>query len=46
LSRSLPGFAGAAVIANLSRVMSVIGRLKVAAAALARGQARDARRTS
>jgi putative peptidoglycan lipid II flippase len=30
-----PGIAGAAVIANLSRVMLVIGRLKVAAAALA-----------
>ena len=30
-----PGIAGAAVIANLSRVMFVIGRLKVAAAALA-----------
>jgi putative peptidoglycan lipid II flippase len=30
-----PGVAGAAVIANLSRVMFVIGRLKVAAAALA-----------
>ena len=29
-----PGIAGAAVIANLSRVMFVIGRLKVAAAAL------------
>ena len=32
-----PGVAGAAVIANLSRVMFVIGRLKVAAAALAGG---------
>jgi putative peptidoglycan lipid II flippase len=32
-----PGIAGAAVIANLSRVMFVIGRLKVAAAALAGG---------
>jgi putative peptidoglycan lipid II flippase len=30
-----PGIAGAAVIANLSRVMFVIGRLKVAAVALA-----------
>ncbi len=30
-----PGIAGTAVIANLSRVMFVIGRLKVAAAALA-----------
>ena len=30
-----PGIAGAAVIANLSRVMFVIGRLKLAAAALA-----------
>jgi putative peptidoglycan lipid II flippase len=30
-----PGIAGVAVIANLSRVMFVIGRLKVAAAALA-----------
>jgi hypothetical protein len=30
-----PGIAGAAVIANLSRVMFVIGRLKVATAALA-----------
>ena len=30
-----PGVAGAAVIANLSRVMFVIGRLKIAAAALA-----------
>ena len=30
-----PGIAGAVVIANLSRVMFVIGRLKVAAAALA-----------
>ena len=30
-----PGMAGTAVIANLSRVMFVIGRLKVAAAALA-----------
>src|SRR4029077_12622155 len=30
-----PGIAGSAVIANLSRVMFVIGRLKVAAAALA-----------
>jgi putative peptidoglycan lipid II flippase len=30
-----PGIAGAAVIANLSRVMFVIGRLRVAAAALA-----------
>jgi len=30
-----PGIAGMAVIANLSRVMFVIGRLKVAAAALA-----------
>jgi putative peptidoglycan lipid II flippase len=30
-----PGIAGAAVIANLSRVMFVIGQLKVAAAALA-----------
>jgi putative peptidoglycan lipid II flippase len=30
-----PGIAGASVIANLSRVMLVIGRLKVAAAALA-----------
>ena len=30
-----PGIAGTAVIANLSRVMLVIGRLKVAAAALA-----------
>ena len=30
-----PGSAGAAVIANLSRVMFVVGRLKVAAAALA-----------
>jgi putative peptidoglycan lipid II flippase len=30
-----PGIAGAAVIANLSRVMFVIGRLKVAAGALA-----------
>jgi putative peptidoglycan lipid II flippase len=30
-----PGLAGTAVIANLSRVMFVIGRLKVAAAALA-----------
>jgi putative peptidoglycan lipid II flippase len=30
-----PGIAGAAVIANLSRVMFVVGRLKVAAAALA-----------
>jgi putative peptidoglycan lipid II flippase len=30
-----PGVAGAAVIANLSRVMLVIGRLKIAAAALA-----------
>jgi putative peptidoglycan lipid II flippase len=30
-----PGMAGVAVIANLSRVMFVIGRLKVAAAALA-----------
>jgi putative peptidoglycan lipid II flippase len=30
-----PGIAGAAVIGNLSRVMFVIGRLKVAAAALA-----------
>jgi putative peptidoglycan lipid II flippase len=30
-----PGIAGAAVIANLARVMFVIGRLKVAAAALA-----------
>ncbi len=30
-----PGIAGLAVIANLSRVMLVIGRLKVAAAALA-----------
>jgi putative peptidoglycan lipid II flippase len=29
-----PGIAGAAVVANLSRVMFVIGRLKVAAAAL------------
>ncbi len=32
-----PGIAGAAVIANLSRVMFVIGRLKVAAVALAGG---------
>ncbi|MGH3153955.1 MAG: virulence factor MviN, partial [Streptosporangiaceae bacterium] len=32
-----PGVAGAAVIINLSRVMFVIGRLKVAAAALAGG---------
>src|SRR6516164_1396131 len=32
-----PGVAGAAVVANLSRVMFVIGRLKVAAAALAGG---------
>ena len=30
-----PGIAGSAVIANLSRVMFVIGRLKIAAAALA-----------
>jgi putative peptidoglycan lipid II flippase len=32
-----PGIAGAAVIANLSRVMFVIGRLKVAAVALTAG---------
>jgi putative peptidoglycan lipid II flippase len=34
-----PGIAGTAVIANLSRVMFVIGRLKVAAAALVGSQA-------